>query len=561
MKRTQLTYLDHILAAVLMASYVALLLSTAPEVGISRDESMYVQASESYGRWYEMLATDPGTALEQKNIDAHFRANHEHPGLTKTLFAFSHLLHKRFDIFDSGTTAHRFPGMLSAGLLLWLIYIMGATYGGRLAGLGAALTYAVLPRPFYHAHLNCFDVPITLAVTLCAFAYGRSLTSWRYVVVLGASFGLALATKHNSWILPGLFLIHFVYLQISRRWTGRVSLSRVPWFLVSMTLLGPPILVLTWPWLWHDGLERFAWYARFHMKHDYYNMAYFGFNHFRPPFPIHFPLIMTAITVPATTLLLSLLGLCSEAVLEFGKLRRLAPPEPEGDGSTAMPVLWLGCLAAPLLLIALPNTPIFGGTKHWMTAYPFLCLFAGLGVALCARSGSAWINRQDWACLKASAHRLPLARHSISALAVGAAVIPGGIETAHSHPFGLSHYGVVSGGVPGAADLGMNRQFWGFTTGSLSSFFLKHLPKGGRVYICDTTPLAFHLMQKDGLLPKGLRAERHLGRADYAIVHHEHHFAEVDFQLWTAYGSVQPAYVLHYDGVPIISVYKNPHRQ
>src|SRR5437870_1094649 len=25
------------------------------------------------------------------------------------------------------------------------------------------------------------------------------------------------------------------------------------------------------------------------------------------------------------------------------------------------------------------NTPIFGGTKHWLTAYPFLCLFAGLG--------------------------------------------------------------------------------------------------------------------------------------------------------------------------------------
>ncbi|MGF2075737.1 hypothetical protein, partial [Enterococcus casseliflavus] len=43
-------------------------------------------------------------------------------------------------------------------------------------------------------------------------------------------------------------------------------------------------------------------------------------------------------------------------------------------------VLLLGCLLAPLVIIALPWTPIFGGTKHWFTAYPFLALFAGAGV-------------------------------------------------------------------------------------------------------------------------------------------------------------------------------------
>jgi hypothetical protein len=48
--------------------------------------------------------------------------------------------------------------------------------------------------------------------------------------------------------------------------------------------------------------------------------------------------------------------------------------------------------------------------------------------------------------------------------------------------------------------------------------------------------------------------------ADLALVHHEHHFAEVDQQIWTLYGTTKPAYVLTYDGVPIISVYENPHR-
>jgi DNA gyrase inhibitor GyrI len=66
------------------------------------------------------------------------------------------------------------------------------------------------------------------------------------------------------------------------------------------------------------------------------------------------------------------------------------------------------------------------------------------------------------------------------------------------------------------------------------------------------------MLQRDGRLDPRIRPTGSLTTADYAIVHHEHHFAEVDFQIWEAFGSVRPAYVLTHDGVPIISVYKNP---
>ena len=104
----------------------------------------------------------------------------------------------------------------------------------------------------------------------------------------------------------------------------------------------------------------------------------------------------------------------------------------------------------------------------------------------------------------------------------------------------------------------MNRQFWGFTTGSLAGLLRDALPAGGRVFVCDMTPLAFAMMAKEGLLPPNIVASGSLRDADYALVHHEHHFADVDFQIWTVYGSVQPAAVLTYDGVPIISLYRNP---
>jgi len=129
------------------------------------------------------------------------------------------------------------------------------------------------------------------------------------------------------------------------------------------------------------------------------------------------------------------------------------------------------------------------------------------------------------------------------------------VDSLESHPFGLESYTYLAGGAPGAADLGMNRQFWGYTTGSLAPWFTEHLPHGGSVWICDMTPTAWEMMQRDGLVPRSIRVARDMASADYALVHLEHHFAEVEFQAWIAFGTVQPVEVLTYDGVPMITVY------
>src|SRR5213078_4527459 len=53
-----------------------------------------------------------------------------------------------------------------------------------------------------------------------------------------------------------------------------------------------------------------------------------------------------------------------------------------------------------------------------------------------------------------------------AAVSVGLLVIvfvPAAVETFHSHPYGLSEYNALAGGPPGGADLGMNRQFWGYS--------------------------------------------------------------------------------------------------
>jgi hypothetical protein len=273
----------------------------------------------------------------------------------------------------------------------------------------------------------------------------------------------------------------------------------------------------------------------------HYTYQYLGVSYFEPPLPMSVPFVMTLFTVSLTVLGLSLLGLYDQRAG-----LRLPWQLERGDApSRRTAVLWLGCLIAPMLAVALPSTPIFGGTKHWMAAYPFLALFAGRGLlAVIERAeAGAWAPPRwlSWA---------------FGALCL----LPGAVETAHSHPFALSHYMPVAGGVPGAADLGMNRQYWGFTTGSLATWLIERLPQGGSVWICDTTPGAWAMMQADGVIPRSIRAAASMAAADLVLVHHEPHFAEVDYQAWVAFGSVQPVHLVLYDGVPIISVYENPAR-
>ncbi|MEM1413736.1 MAG: glycosyltransferase family 39 protein [Myxococcota bacterium] len=552
----RLSLRDHALGAGLGVLYVVLLLATSGELAMSRDESFYVVAAQDYALWLSDVAEGKEGALERRAIDRAWDYNHEHPALMKALFGLSWLAQERWELFPSQHEAFRFPGMVTGGLLLWLIYVFGAQVFGRQAGAFAAVAFALMPRVFYHAHLDCFDVPIVLMVTWTIYAYWRALASPRWAWICGLAFGLALATKHNAWLLPGIFLIHQAWMAAGRRVLparpdeGPRRPHPRPWWLVAMVTIGPLIFIGSWPWLWHDTLPRLGWYVRFHVNHVYYNIAYFGFTYFEPPFPVSYPFVLTAFTVSAATLVLALLGLWARlpAMLPAFSSRlatRLWRPSGVSPDQLFTDVLLVGGLLAPMVVIALPSSPIFGGTKHWMPAYPFLGLYAGVGFRKVAHALGAALGS-----------RVPVGVGRTAAASV--LLLPSALDTIHSHPFGLSHYTFAAGGVPGAADHGMNRQFWGFTTGSLVPFLRETLPEGGTVWLGDTTYQAWEMLQRDGHIPRNIRAIGDVRGADLVMVHHEDHFLEVDAQAWVAFGTTQPVHVLRYDGVPIVTVYANP---
>jgi len=540
----------HLIGAGLGLAYLAVLLASAEPLGFARDEGFYFHAADGYQRWFDVLADDPSLATEDAVIAKHWRYNSEHPALMKVLFGFSHRVFHDWLGWLRPSTSYRLPGMVAAALVIYLLFVWGAAAFDRWAGLFAAAAFALMPRVFYHAHLACFDVAITAAWLGVAYLYWRSLDSWKLGVAAGAAYGLALCVKLNAFFIPPLLLAHFAALHAHRRWLAPPAErppAPKPWAFVFGLLLAPPIFFGHWPWLWHDTWPRLSSYLGFHAEHPHYNTAYFGEDIIAAPTPISLPTVMTAFTVPSVVLLL---GFCGALLLIRRHLpqrleRRLLglwEPSPPGPGR-GLDLLLALCAIFPIALISWPTVPIFGGTKHWMPAMPFIALLAGAGASRLA---------------SLAARRLPgFSSRAAQAMVVLFLLIPPLQQTVTSHPYGLASYVPLVGGAPGAADLGMTRQFWGYTTAGVLPFLNEHVPDRGRVYFHDTAGPSVEMFRTDGTLRRDIRSSNIKG-SDYALVHHELHMIMVDTYIWNAYGVHNPVFVSTYQGVPMVSVYEAP---
>ncbi len=532
----------HLVGAGLSTVYLAVLLATALDIGFARDEGFYFSAARSYQRWFDVLGDEPSRALTKAVIDKHWRYNHEHPALMKTLFGFSDRVFNKGLGILSPSTAMRLPGMLTAALVVYLLFIFGAAAFGPRAGFFAAAFFALMPRVFYHAHLTCFDVPITCLWLAVTYLYWRSLSSKRFGVAAGAVFGIALCTKLNAFFIPFLLGLHYVSLLIHRR--RRKAAAPKPWAFVFGAVLAPVIFLAHWPWLWTDTLQRLVNYMGFHSNHAHYNTAWLGQNIYKAPTPVLLPVGMTLFTIPTTVIVLAVAGMA-------GRLRHHLPEKierriagtwrPVGPASKdGLDLLLIISAAFPIALISLPNVPIFGGTKHWMPAFPFIALFAGAAASRLADLAAEHLRRVPRRVAAAAVALLLLA--------------PPLQQTVTSHPFGLESYVPFIGGAPGAATMGLTRQFWGYTTRSVIPWLHETYPDGARVEIHDTALSAFRMYHEDGTLHRNIHAAR-LDRSNVALLHHELHMVLAEAWIWNAYDTFTPTYVLTYHGVPIVSVY------
>ena len=558
-KPQRIGWRDHVVGFLLGAAYVTWLLATARSLGFARDEGFYFRAATDYSRWFTLLFSHPSQAFERGTIDSIWATNHEHPSLMKSLFALSWMFfHEKWKVFTDASTSFRFPGMVMSGVALWVTYLFGARAYSRRAGVIAAVLLGLMPRVFYNAHLACFDVAIMAMWTWCIYVYWRSQQEGGllWAIAAGVMYGLTLDTKHNAWIMPAVFVPHALLLH-GRAMARQLKVGRLPLpaALVAMATIGPLVCYALWPWMWNDTMPRIQEYLNFHLHHEYYNMEFLGVNYFNAPSPRGYMPVMILATVPTVTLILFAIGafdrlaIMAKRLVAFGRksitksaTSIVLPPRDRAESD----VLFFLAMGASLAVFLLPKTPIFGGTKHWLPAYPFLCIFAGRGFDMVASAMDRALRDRLDTITRPLAHAVLVACVVAAPLAV----------TAHSHPFGLSSYVPLVGGTAGGADLGLNRQFWGFTTESLAPYFAAVAPQGATVFIHDTAWDSWVRMLDEKRIRPDLRGVGAPSEADFSIVHHELHMNELDYMIWAAYGHDAPDFVLTHDGVPIISVYR-----
>ncbi len=470
----------------------------------------------------------------------------------------------------------RLPAILLAGFGAALLFVTGRRLGGgTLGGLLALGWFVLLPRVAFHASLHAFDVPIAVMTLALALAWLRALSDRRWALAIGPLLGVAIAVKHNALFLGPLFAIH-LWICLGLRWWQRgerpTLTQAAPLSLWSMAVLGPLVAILLWPWLWDDTFARIAEYFAFHREHSYYNMEFRGVNYNRPPLPVAYPFVMIWATVPSALLLLSGIGLLlalrtlrnPRALRHLGRfgdnrgrarLLRVGArprstvggrpggwlePVPEFDG-TEEPLLLCALALFPILLIALPSIPIFGGTKHWLTAYPFLALLAAM----------AW-GRLWWRA-RTLLRSWPKLLRRAPPIVLVAVLLPGAWATINGHPFNLSQYAPLIGGARGAAAAGYNRGFWGHAVVPLLG---EDSLAGAKVQVHDVHRLAAEQYRREGRSPGWTPSG--LGRAELALLFPEKHMLSDELAIWAAFGTTQPAMVLTLDDVPIAIVYRRP---
>jgi len=71
----------------------------------------------------------------------------------------------------------------------------------------------------------------------------------------------------------------------------------------------------------------------------------------------------------------------------------------------------------------------------------------------------------------------------------------------------------------------------------------------------DTLYESYRMLQRDGRLRGDIRYAGSAAGAELALVHHEQHWAFLEYAIWDTYRTAVPRKVLTHQGVPIVTAY------
>jgi len=524
---------------------LVILALTAHHYGLGYDEPVYMSRSQSAGLWLSLLVRAPGEALSHAAITKYWHAQDQQPGFVKLLAAVTTPL-----------AAWILPslGALRTGTLVLVaalsasLYLFVASVWGRVEAVAAVGALFTMPRVFAHSHLLALDAPVmaTTFITLHLLFLTARERSWRWAALTGAAWGIALGCKVNAFFIP---IIALPWLLLCARD------ALVP-ALVCGATVGPAAFFLTWPWLWHNGWAGLLAYLQFHFRHWQIAVTYFGRKY--PPAPWHYPIVMSAISMPPVTIAAGLLG-AWRMIRQRTKAADKATGRERWQGSAwrrraAAALIGWG-LALNYLFAALPSTPKYNGCRLFLPVFPLVAVAAGVGVGWAARTVGRWAGARSSQAPEKS-RRLGIALTVLIALVGPARAVIG------FHPHQLSYYNMLIGGLPGAEAAGMEVTYWGETYLDVALWLNRNAPTGALAWIdppgCESMMGVYRNL---GILRCDIRTTagpQALPDADYAIFQNK--VTEFSEHARRLLAQREPAVVVPLHGVPLLYIFET-HQQ
>ncbi len=509
-----------------------LVVSTSRQYGLTWDEPTYFHAIDLHTQWLtdfwrNLLHGQMDRSLQEDVIDAawHWDPYHvPHPPFSRILSALTKTV---FSPILDKFVAYRLPSAVLFALLVTVMYLWIATFFDRATAWFSALTLVLIPNLFAQAHFAMTDIPITTLWFLAVYLFWKGLKDWRWSMVLGVVWGFALATKFPALLIP-IPLLLWAHLYHRHSYSNN---------LFSMLFISPVVMVACYPYWWHKTLPRLAEFIYESTSRAFRPETNFGifYAHRILPtseLPWYYPFFMTAVTIPETILLLFFVGLSA--------------------------VFWLKPQREIMVLFLLNGlfvltTGLFpGGVLHdvnrlMLPAIPFLVGVASAGFFFLMHliQESRKITTLYW---------LKSPREKLIGIAFVLALLPAGLDLWNYHPYQLSYYNRLVGGIRGAYQRGFEVTYLmeAYTPGFLQHLNEKLPPK--TTVNASFSNFMFNYYQEEKRLRQDITMTDGKDFAFYILLNRRSSFSEEDWSLIAEKLYLYDAF--RFDGVPLILIYK-----
>lgn len=154
--------------------------------------------------------------------------------------------------------AARIPQVILGALTPLLLYLFCKMFVSKRVALLAALLIAFEPIHIGLSGIAHIDVTLTFFFLLTTYSFVRGVSDFKWALISGASFGLALLTKQPAPVLLITTYVTFILLYLVVYKGRRSSLfdkefERIPRALYYWPIIGVALFFLLWPYFWNPG--------------------------------------------------------------------------------------------------------------------------------------------------------------------------------------------------------------------------------------------------------------------------------------------------------------------